>query len=221
MPHPYWPLFDLVVRTPLIELRYPDDDFVTRLATLAAKGIHDPTTTPWVDPWTDAPSPLLERDLCRLLWRKRAEWSPVRWNLSLAVLVDGELVGLQGINAWKYPVRRVVRTMSWLGLDYQGQGFGKEMRAAVLHLAFAGLGARLAESEAWHDNEQSLRVTKAAGYQTNGWRIDVRRGRAAAMLNFLLDRAEWEKRRRADIDIAGLEPSLALFGLHRHDNSAD
>src|SRR5262245_1843445 len=42
MVHPYWPLFDLEVRTPLVTLRYPDDALMIELATLIGKGIHDP-----------------------------------------------------------------------------------------------------------------------------------------------------------------------------------
>ena len=40
MAHPYWPLFDLVVRTPRLVLRYVDDALAVDLATLAASGIH-------------------------------------------------------------------------------------------------------------------------------------------------------------------------------------
>jgi hypothetical protein len=42
MAHPYWPLWDLVVRTPTVELRMPTDDDLVRLAQLAGAGIHDP-----------------------------------------------------------------------------------------------------------------------------------------------------------------------------------
>jgi RimJ/RimL family protein N-acetyltransferase len=39
-----------------------------------------------------------------------------------------------------FAVLREVHTGSWLGQRYQGQGLGTEMRSAVLHLGFAGLG---------------------------------------------------------------------------------
>ena len=41
---------------------------------------------------------------------------------------------------------RTVGTGSWLGRPYQGRGIGKEMRGAVLALAFDGLGAEVAET---------------------------------------------------------------------------
>ena len=57
---------------------------------------------------------------------------------------------------------RSVATGSWLGLRHQGHGIGKEMRAAVLHFAFAGLGAIEALSGAWDDNKPSLGVERGA-----------------------------------------------------------
>ena len=40
----------------------------------------------------------------------------------------------------RFAVHRTVDTGSWLGQAFQGRGFGKEMRAAVLGFAFDGLG---------------------------------------------------------------------------------
>ena len=57
MPHPYWPLFDLVVRTPILTLRYIDDALAVELATLISRPIHDPDKMPFAVPWTDAPEP--------------------------------------------------------------------------------------------------------------------------------------------------------------------
>jgi PPOX class probable F420-dependent enzyme len=39
MGHPYWPLFDVVIRTPRLEVRYPDDSLLIELATVAAQGV--------------------------------------------------------------------------------------------------------------------------------------------------------------------------------------
>jgi hypothetical protein len=55
------------------------------------------------------------------------------------VLSGGVVVGSQGIGGRDFAVLREVHTGSWLGLRYQGQGIGTQMRAAVLHLAFEGL----------------------------------------------------------------------------------
>ena len=213
MGHPYWPLFDLRVRTPRLELRYPNDDDATALAALAAKGIHPPDSMPFTTPWSTAPSPKLEREALQHHWKSRGEFTAGRWGIPFATVVEGEIVGTQAVRASDFAVTRAVDSGSWLGQDHQGQGIGKEMRAAMLHFAFAGLGARIAYSGAWHDNAASLGVSKALGYRTNGDRVMPRLDKPARMINLKLTRAAWEKHRRDDIVIEGLDACLDLFGL--------
>lgn len=213
MAHPYWPLFDLRIRTPVLEIRLPDDDDLVGLARVAAGGIHEAGWMPFKHPWTDAPSPQLERGALQFWWRQRAEWSTERWSFTGAVFVDGEPVGVQDIVGTNFATLRTVLTGSWLGRRYQGRGIGKEMRAAILHLAFAGLGAVEAYSGAWLDNAPSRGVSRALGYVENGEKVALRRGVADRHVDLRLDRATWETRRRDDIVIDGLEPCLELFGV--------
>ena len=107
---------------------------------------------------------------------------------------------------------RTVETGSWLGRQHQGQGLGKEMRAAILHLAFEGLGAIEAMSGAFHDNRASLATSQSLGYTENGDRLMLRRDRPDRILDLKLDRATWASRRRDDIEIEGLEACLEMFG---------
>jgi RimJ/RimL family protein N-acetyltransferase len=209
----HWPLFGLRVVTPRLELRYPDDEIATELAALTVKGVHDPASMPFMIPWTDAPAEELGRNSLQHFWRNRATWTTDEWHCGLAVLVDGEPLGVQALFAKQFPLRRAFETGSWLGLDHQGKGIGKEMRAAALHLGFAGLDARLAITGAWHDNVASLGVTRALGYEPNGSEILVRRDKPDTMLHFHMPRDTWEAGRRDDIAIEGLEPCLALFGI--------
>lgn len=211
MGHPYWPLFDLRVRTPRLELRPPDDELAVEVALVAAGGIHDPTSMPFLIPFTDQPSPQLERSSLQFIWRTRATWTPEKWALPLAVLVDGAVAGIQGVDGDQFALLRVAKTGSWLGRSFQGQGIGKEMRAAVLHLIFAGLGAQVAYSGAWHDNQQSLGVSRALGYEENGDMVLQRRDRPDRQIMLKLPREKWQ--RRDDIVIENLEPCLELFGL--------
>ena|SRR5438128_2320868 len=104
-------------------------------------------------------------------------------------------------------------TFSWLGLPHHGKGLGREMRSAVLHLAFEGLGAQRAESEAFEDNHASNRVSLALGYRPNGTGWGIRKGAAAPMVRYLLTRDRWLERRRDDINISGLEPCRVMLGL--------
>jgi RimJ/RimL family protein N-acetyltransferase len=209
--HPFWPVFDLVVRTPRLEIRLPrEEEFGALLAVIAA-GVHDPATMPFTTPFTDRPSPQRERESAQWWWRQRAEWTSEKWNLTGAVFVDGEMVGVQDINAEHFATLRSVHTGSWLGLAHQGQGLGKEMRQAILHLAFAGLGALEAHSGAFFDNEASLATSRSVGYRPNGETLGPRRDGAARMINVRLDRATWEERRRDDIELVGLEGCLDMF----------
>lgn len=210
----YWPLFGLRVVTPRIELRYPDDELVAALAELAAEGIHDPATMPFSVPWTDAPTGgQQERNTMQFFWRTRAESTPEKWILPMAVMADGEPVGVQSIHTTGYAITRVIETGSWLGQAFQGQGIGIEMRAAILHLGFAGFGAECATTGGFEDNGASLGVTRRLGYEPNGEKVEVRRGEPARLLLFRMTRAMWQQRRRDDIEIEGLEPCLELYGL--------
>jgi RimJ/RimL family protein N-acetyltransferase len=209
----HWPLFGLRIRTPRVELRYPTDDDASALAELAERGIHDPDTMPFGIPWTDqGPAQHLQ-----FFWRNRAEWTPEQWHCPLVTLLDEEVVGTQGIFANHFATLRTFETGSWLGRAHQGKGIGKEMRAAIVHLGFAGLSAIEAVTGAWHDNHPSLGVTRALGYLDNGEQRMPRRDEGDRMLKFRLPREVWEQRRRDDIEIEGLEPCLELFGARPHE----
>jgi RimJ/RimL family protein N-acetyltransferase len=212
MGHPFWPLFDVVVRTPRLELRYPDDAMLTELAAVAADGVHDPDRMPFLQPWTRASSPDLERNALKFWWSQRAAWTPERWNFTAAVVVDGRPIGFQDAGANAFAVTRSVGTGSWLGRRHQGRGIGTEMRAAVLHLVFAGLGAEVATSAAFDDNPASLAVSRRLGYEENGFTRRNREGRPAREIRFVLTRERWEVGRRDDISIEGLEACRDWFG---------
>ena len=218
MGHPYWPLFDLVIRTPRIELRPPTDDDVVAIVALSDEGIHDPATMPFSVPWTDWEPPFRHRQTMQWWWRQRAEWAPEKWILGLMVSEigpDGErtLVGAQDVLADDFGRSRTVTTGSWLGRAHQGRGLGKEMRSAVLHLAFAGLGAIRAQTSAWHDNAASIGVTTSLGYRPNGDHRQLRRDVYDRQVDFVLECEDWERRRRDDVTIEGLGACLDLFGV--------
>ncbi|MCB1016310.1 MAG: GNAT family N-acetyltransferase [Acidimicrobiales bacterium] len=218
MAHPYWPLFDLVVRTPRLELRPPTDDDVLALVELSDRGVHDPAWMPFAIPWTDWDPPVRRRNTLQWWWRQRGDWQAEKWILGLQVSEIGPdgtrtVVGAQDLLGDDFARSRTVSTGSWLGRAHQGRGIGKEMRAAVLHLAFAGLGAERAETSAWHDNESSLAVTRALGYRPNGTHVQLRRDTYDTQLDFVLPREDWAAARRDDIEIEGLDACLELFGV--------
>jgi hypothetical protein len=60
-----WPLFDLLVSTPRLSLRYVTDEVGRHLADLAAQGIHEPDTMPFSEPSTDVENPQSQRNTLR------------------------------------------------------------------------------------------------------------------------------------------------------------
>lgn len=152
----HWPLYGLRLRTPRLELRLPDLELLDELASVAADGVHAPDEMPFTVPWTAVPPEERGKVVFQHVLSTVADWSVRDWALSLAVLCEGRVVGRQDLMARDFAVTGQVSTGSWLGLAHQGRGIGTEMRAAVLHLAFAGLGARTAVSAAMTDNPRSL-----------------------------------------------------------------
>ena len=208
-----WPLFGLRLRCADVELRLPDESDLAELADIARAGVHDPAEMPFSVPWTDAPPDDRARGLLQYHWSRWATWTPATWFLELVVVRAGVLVGTQAMRADEFAARRSVATGSYLGLPHQGQGTGKLMRHAMLHLAFAGLGAREARSEALAGNDASHAVSRALGYVEDGTETMSPRGEAVIATRYLLTRERWERTERPPVEISGLEPCLPLFGI--------
>jgi hypothetical protein len=87
------------------------------------------------------------------------------------------------------------------------------MRAAVLHLAFAGLGARYAVSGAYTDNEASLAVSRKLGYRDDGVEHHAVRGKDATLRRLRLNAEDWQANRSIEVRVNGLDACLPMFGL--------
>jgi RimJ/RimL family protein N-acetyltransferase len=209
----HWPLLGLCLTTPRLELRIPTDAELAEQADLAAEGVHDPARMPFIYPWTDLPPADRARSVILHHWRTRGEVTAEDWTLPLAVFAEGRVVGQQSVGARDFAVRREVSTGSWLGRRYQGGGIGTEMRAAVLHLAFAGLGADDALSGAFSDNPASYAVSRKLGYEPDGIERLVVRNHRVTERRLRLTRARWEAHRTVPVSIEGLEPCLPFLGL--------
>ncbi|MGH9299489.1 MAG: GNAT family N-acetyltransferase, partial [Acidimicrobiales bacterium] len=212
--HPYWPLFDLVVRTPRLELRLVSDEMAVHLASIADISMFEEGKSQFLSDWTDAETPVRERSSLQFWWGARATLSPDDWRLNLALVLDGELVGSQDLAATSFPLLRQVKTGSWLARPYQGRGLGTEMRYAVLHLAFVGLGAAEALSSAFETNARSIAVSRRIGYEADGSELALRGGKVPATeLRFKMTAARFATVRRDDVVIEGLDPCLEMLGL--------
>jgi RimJ/RimL family protein N-acetyltransferase len=177
------------------------------------EGVHDPDVMPFVVPWTDRPPAEAARGVVQHHWQKLGTWAPQDWSLNLTVFHGGVVVGQQSVGAREFAVAREVGTGSWLGQRHQGQGIGTEMRAAVLHLAFAGLGAEQAISSAFEHNAASRAISRKLGYQPDGIERRVIRGAATVEHRLRLTRARWEQHRTVPLTVEGLTPCLPLVGI--------
>lgn len=209
----HWPIFGLRLITPRLELRLPTLEDLDDLADLGAEGVHDPGEMPFLVPWTDAEPAERARSTVQYHWGAWAAWKPDDWRCEFVALCEGQVVGSQGMEAKDFAIVREVTTGSWVGLRHHGQGIGTEMRAAVLHLAFAELGAESAISAAFLDNPASLAVSRKLGYELDGVALARRRGERATEQRLRLSRSRWEEYRDVPVKVEGLEPCLSLFGV--------
>lgn len=211
MGHP-WPLFDLRLRTPRLELRLPTDDDLLGLTRIARDGVHDLARSPFIVAWDELPSPAFERQFLLHWWHERGSWSPSDWKLGLAVIADGEPIGIQDVLATDFGRSRTVRTGSWLGRSFHGRGYGTEMRAAVLWFAFEELAAAVAESGYIDGNAASARVSEKLGYEPNGIRLmDARPGHERVERLLRVTPETWH-RDRVPVTIEGMDHCRGLFG---------
>ncbi|GAA4022848.1 GNAT family protein [Allokutzneria multivorans] len=208
----HFPLLGLRLRTPRLELRLPAPEELAALAELAAAGIHDPAVMPFAAAWTDQPPADIARGVVQHHWAQLGAWAPDKWELNLVVFRDGVVVGQQSVGARDFSIAREVHTGSWLGKRFQGEGIGTEMRAAVLHLAFDGLGAAEAASSAFVDNAASLAVSRKLGYQEDGTSRQVIRGALAIEHRLRITERAWRSHRATEVTVHGLAPCLPMFG---------
>jgi RimJ/RimL family protein N-acetyltransferase len=213
--HTYPPL-NVGVRTPRLTLAGASDELLERLVPLVRAGIAVAEPWPFDDPSSlYADSPNREWRWLRAIWTGRGRVTPDAWRLYFVVLADGEPVGMQDLVGRDFSRFGTVSSFSWLAPGARGRGLGREMRSAILHLAFAGFGAREAGSDAFVDNEASNRVSRALGYELNGMDWDTRRGSPAQIQRWRLTREAWEKNRRDDIELTGVEECLPVLGMAR------
>jgi RimJ/RimL family protein N-acetyltransferase len=208
-----WPLYALRIRSERLVLRLPTDAEVLAMIDLAKAGIHGSDKMPFAVPWSTVPSPAFERGFLAYHWQMRASWSPDDWTLNLMTELDGVPIGTQGMGAVKFAIFGTVNTGSWLGQAYQGHGYGKEMRAAILAFAFDGLGARVALTQAFLDNAPSNAVSRSLGYVEDGLGSIAPEGVARDSQRFRMTADMWRSRPRPPIEIEGLDACRDMFGL--------
>lgn len=214
-----WPPFGLQIESPRLALRQVrESDFPAYLAA-ASSGVTRTDRNPFTAAWNENPPEQLARTSLPWLWSKRGEVGPDAWYLMLGIFlkdddgagsggdgapadrVDGvvrpgeRLIGMQDVSAVSWATLRTVVSGSWLRTDHQGQGYGKEARAAMLLWAFDHFGAEYAESGAYDWNERSRRVSESLGYAQSGARrvVDAHGEEPEWEIQYRLDRHDFRR----------------------------
>jgi RimJ/RimL family protein N-acetyltransferase len=211
-----WPVFDLGIRTPRLALRLPTDAELMLLAERAAGRLLTPEQSGFMSGWALLPSPRFERTFVQFHWRLRGMWRPSNWSLALGIYppgADGPVGGIDA-SATDFAQTRTVSSGWWLLPHWRGRGLGKEAVAAMLHLAFDGLGAVQARSIVNPQNEASLAIARRLGYSTDGTeRTIAGDGEVIEAVRLLLRREDWQATQRRDITVTGMAGCADLFGL--------
>lgn len=205
-------MIDIRLTTPDLQLRHLTEADLGSLAAILPEDVEqDPSLTTY-----DGLDPAVNRTVrvYQGYWRARGAWRPESWALSFGVFRDDELLGYQVLESDDFATLRTVDSSSFLIEAVRGRGFGKQMRAAVLTLAFAHLDARFAITSAWTDNHASLGVSRSLGYVDNGVTAHRRGDMAGEMAHLRLTRDRWMASRWPEqVTISGIEECLVFFGL--------
>ena len=205
--HTAWPLWDLRLTIDDLVLRPTTEADLPAIAALLPADVElDPALPgfPGGDLAADRGARIYQG-----YWRGLASGRPGSWNQLFIVERAGFILGEQTLEAKDFATLRTVETASWLVTEARGVGIGKLMRLAVLALAFEGLGALVAETEAWHHNAASLGVSRSVGYLPNGvYRHSTATG-ADDMVRMRMPVERWrELHTGAPVEISGLQPCL-------------
>ncbi|WP_425514224.1 GNAT family N-acetyltransferase [Deinococcus aestuarii] len=209
--HAHWPLYGLTLRTPRLELRYPREPELGQFAEIAANGVSRPGQRTFLTPWTE----LLpeQRGLCVIQnhWGSKAEWGIHSRVLNLGVFAEGQPIGMVSLRGKEFSVLREVTTGSWLGLDFQGQGYGTGARIALLHFAFENLGAVAARTEVFQENAASQGVSRKLGYRPDGLSRDVLDGQVIVSDRLRLTRERWRRPPHVSVTVTGFDQCQHFF----------
>lgn len=205
-----WPAHGIHLRTADLDLRVMTEG---ELGVLAAALPDDVEMNPHATRYAGLDERANRRAvLAQGYWRALGLWSPDDWALPFVVRSRGELVGVQWLEGPDWRSDHTVDSSSWLVMSARGRGLGKQMRAAVLALAFGPLAAEAAVSSAVVENASSLGVSRALGYRDTHRSVLEHSGET--LQHVRLDRATWVASAQAHgVVIDGVAPALPLFGV--------
>ena len=210
-----YPPLDVRVVTPRLELCGATDELLERLAPFVRAGKATADPPPWDDPnaFYEPDPEVRVHQWLRGIWRGRGTVRPDAWRLNFVVIAGEEAIGMQDLIGDEFDSFGTVESSSWVSSDVRRRGIGTEMRSAILHLAFEGLGAEEAHSEAAVDNVGSNGISERLGYERNGTAWATHDGQPVLGQRWRLGRETWAAQRRNDIAMSGVEKCRAALGL--------
>ncbi|GAA2476996.1 GNAT family N-acetyltransferase [Terrabacter carboxydivorans] len=208
-----WPLHGIRLRTADLDLRVMTEADLPELWELLPDDVE---MNPHATTYAGLDVPANRRAvLAQGYWRALGLWSPDDWALPFVVRRDGEVVGAQWLEGPDWRADHAVDSSSWLVPAARGRGLGKQMRAAVLALAFGPLRAEVAVSSAVLGNAGSLGVSRSLGYLDTHRSVLEHSGET--LQHVRLTRAAWARAGGADLAggtvVDGVAPALPLFGI--------
>jgi len=212
-----WPQFGLRVQAVGAHLEAPTD---TQVAVLASRAAQPSAVLPPADEhfvtWLHGRTPAeIEQQRAARIRSNRDLTRRPGWTLDLAVIVDGDPVGLQSLSGFdQWPHRRIVGTTSWLLAPFHRTGLGTRCRAAVLELAFAHLRSEAAKSWVLEDNHASIAVSTKLGYAEIDRHVIVEDNRELTELVYEVTATHWlnsAARQHLPCTVTGAQPLATLL----------
>lgn len=207
-----WPLFGLRLTCGEVTLQPIREADLDRLAELLpADSEHNPNAVMLKGLDLDANR---RRIVLQTYWRDWGSWSVDSWTLNFRVAYRDRVVGVQALEAERFPELRTVDSSSWLAADCRRKGVGTAMRTAVLALAFDHLGAQAAITSARDDNQASLGVSRRIGYRENGVSLSRSPTGRCELRHMRLTRDEWVSASPSHpVVVSGLAECASYFGI--------
>lgn len=217
-PVDFHPPLGLIIRTPRLILQPADEPCALRLAMAVLEhGIHDTNHSPFGTQWSDADATTVAR---RVFTDSLPKTHERLWKLSFAVRLAGTPDTPIGVVVLRQDgdLEGGVCTASWFVRPMHGNGLGTETRAALLKLAFDGMGADYASSLVFTNNTASLGVTQKFGYTHMSSEMREVRGSLEEYAKMTLTREQWRghllaQSLGAEVLWEGLVPVLDYFGI--------
>ncbi|MGN6752760.1 MAG: GNAT family N-acetyltransferase [Intrasporangium sp.] len=207
---PFWPLHGIRLGTPDLELHVMTEADLEEVWQALPPDLE-------LDPGATSYEGLGGRGNRRAVvaqgyWHAFGTWSPKGWALPFVVRREGRVIGGQWLEGPEWAADRTVDSSSWLVASSRGKGLGRQMRGAVLELAFGSLGAVAAVTSAYVENAPSLGVSRGLGYRETHTSVLEHNGRRLQHLR--MEAAEWrEAGHGAPVTVQGVAAAMPFFGL--------